>query len=398
MAALQLLGSLRKERLVRFSLRTALAVVTLLCILLGWWVVRAERQRVAAEAVRDVGGRVHYTYEFDSTGVWLDKPQPWAPAWLRRTIGEDLFITLDGVYFDARQVDDETVGRIVPKLRRVSTLRWLELRDSSISDAALERIAELTQLERLLIRSSAGDSAPRTQITDTGLAQLKTLHRLRHLSLGDCTINGSAFKYLGALRTLDEIDLRDTDFNDASAHHLRQFPRLKYLNLWKTPITDAAIVEIAHLDRLEELYFWDAQLTDRAAAELAKLTRLKVLDLSGTRIGDAGIEKLLPLRQLQELRLDNTLIADAKIDNFRNLQDLDIGWTRASDGLLERASRLPLLRDLDCCECEQITDTGIKHLERSKSLERLFFPRRRVISDEALQSLQQAKPKLVINF
>ena len=33
------------KRLFRFSLRMILAVFTLLCIALGWWVVRAERQR-----------------------------------------------------------------------------------------------------------------------------------------------------------------------------------------------------------------------------------------------------------------------------------------------------------------------------------------------------------------
>ncbi len=386
------------KRLMRFSLRTALLLLTLLCAALGWWVVRAERQKAAVAAVREAGGRVHYTLEFDSKGYFAKNPQPWAPAWLRDKFGEDLFITLDGVYFERRETDDKIVERLVPKLRQVASLRWLELRDSSITDAAMHDIATLTQLKRLFIRSSADDSAPRTQITDMGLAQLKSLRKLRHLSLGGCTIDGSAFEHLGALRHLELIDLRETDFNDAAARHLPQFPYLTCLNLWKTRVTDAAAGEIAHLGRLEELYFWDNKLTDAAAAELAKLTRLKVLDLSGTQFSDAGVRELRTLSELQEMRLDNTLVQDACVDEFPKLRDLQVGWTRASDTLLERASRLPELRSLDCCECEHVSDAGLKYLENATSLERLFFPSRRVISNEALQSLRQAKPKLIINF
>jgi hypothetical protein len=383
---------------MRFSLRTTFIFVALLCAALGWWVVQAARQKEAVAAVRDAGGTVRYTFEVDPGGGWLNNPRPWAPAWLRNTFGEDLFVTLDGVYFEGQSFGDAVIDRLLPKLRRVSTLRWLELRDSSITDASLYGIAELTQLERLLIRSSAEDTAPRTRITDEGLSQLEPLYRLNFLSLGGCTIDGSGFAELGEIGELQEIDLRDTDFTDASARQLRQFPHIKRLNLWATPITDAAIAEICHLVRLEELYLGDTKITDLSTDRLAKLTRLKVLDLSGTQVSDSGVERLRPLKQLQEFRLNNTQVQQANVEAFPNLQDLQIGWTRATDALLERASRLPKLRYLDCCECEHITDAGLKSLEKSKSLERLFFPDRRVISAEAVRSLQQAKPKLVINF
>src|SRR4051812_3766673 len=204
------------NRWIRFRLRTAFVVLTLVCAFLGWWVVRAERQRTAVAAVRDAGGSVIYTYERDPIRGPIKDAKPWAPAWLRKTFGDDLFITLEGVYCQGQKFDDGVVERLVPKLQRVSNLRWLELRDSSITDASLGRIAELTQLQRLLIRSAANGSH-RTHISDKGLAQLHALSGLRFLSLEKCTVDGSAFEHLGALHQLEELDLRDTEFNDTAA-------------------------------------------------------------------------------------------------------------------------------------------------------------------------------------
>jgi Leucine-rich repeat (LRR) protein len=295
---------------IRFRLRTAFLVLTFVCAFLGWWVVRAERQRMAVAAVRDAGGSVIYTYERDPIRGPLKNPKPWAPAWLRKTLGDDLFITVEGVYCEGRKFDDDAVDRLVPKLRRVSNLRWLELRSTSITDAALGRIAELTQLERLLIRSSANGSE-RTQITDTGLAQLHTLSGLRFLSLEKCTIDGSAFEHLGTLRGLEELDLRDTEFNNTAARYLHQFTRLTYLNLWKTQITDAAMGEILYLDHLEKLFLSD-NLTDSAATDLAKLRRLKVLDLSNSAFSDAAVEALQNRLQLEELRRKGGTVPQSK--------------------------------------------------------------------------------------
>src|SRR4051812_43109666 len=91
------------KRFFRFSLRTVLVVLTLLCVALGRWVVRAQRQKEAVAAVRQAGGKVAYTYEFDSKGYWIKNPKPWTPLWLRLTFGEDLFITLDGANFDGQK-------------------------------------------------------------------------------------------------------------------------------------------------------------------------------------------------------------------------------------------------------------------------------------------------------
>ncbi len=127
---------MRKSRFVRFSLRTALILLTLLCVALGWWVVKARQQREAVAAVRELGGHAHYTFEVGPEGFLQKRSKPpSAPAWLRDTFGEDLFIMRDTVIF--KGIRDDFVEQVVPKLRPVSSIRSLELRDTLISDAAL---------------------------------------------------------------------------------------------------------------------------------------------------------------------------------------------------------------------------------------------------------------------
>jgi hypothetical protein len=53
--------------------------------------------------------------------------RPGAPVWLRDALGEDLFITLDTVIFDGNTIDDAVVEHVLPKLRRVSSIRSLVL-------------------------------------------------------------------------------------------------------------------------------------------------------------------------------------------------------------------------------------------------------------------------------
>ncbi len=88
-----------KRRRLRFSLRTLLVLVTALAVWFGTWAKYARDQKSAVDAVREVGGEVSYAYQYDKNGDFLDKASPWAPAWLRNTVGEDYFVTVVGVGF-----------------------------------------------------------------------------------------------------------------------------------------------------------------------------------------------------------------------------------------------------------------------------------------------------------
>src|SRR5262249_23769634 len=66
---------------------------------------------------------------------------------------------------------------VVPRLRALTRLRWLELCYVPLEDADLADLAGLTRLERL-------DLSQESRITDKGLKHLHGLTRLRTLSFG----------------------------------------------------------------------------------------------------------------------------------------------------------------------------------------------------------------------
>ena len=57
------LDRLSRRRWLQFSIRTLLVLVTLLCVALSLWIVPAERQRRAVEAIEKLGGIVFYVGE-----------------------------------------------------------------------------------------------------------------------------------------------------------------------------------------------------------------------------------------------------------------------------------------------------------------------------------------------
>ncbi len=78
------------RRFLRFSVRGLIVFVLVVGAVLGWQVHRAHVQRDAVQAIRSVGGRVSYSWEWiNETSIPGGKP--WAPSWLTDLIGVDYF-------------------------------------------------------------------------------------------------------------------------------------------------------------------------------------------------------------------------------------------------------------------------------------------------------------------
>ena len=58
----------RKRRFFSYSLRGLFIVVTILCVALGYWSHRANRQQAVVKWVKENGGAVYYDYELDEEG------------------------------------------------------------------------------------------------------------------------------------------------------------------------------------------------------------------------------------------------------------------------------------------------------------------------------------------
>ena len=215
-----------RRHFFRYSLRTLFIVVTVFCVVLGTVVKQARDQRSAIEVIQEVGGNV--TYEHQRTNS-----APPGPEWLRKLMGDEYFFTVDGVEFGNSKVDDTSLSAI----KQFTNLTRLTLADTEITDAGLEHIKDLTDLEVLKFY-------PARRVTDAGMAHLKGLKNLRTLIL------------LG------------------------------------TKMTDAGLAHIEGLTTLGHLNVNSGQITDRGLVRVESLTNLKVLVLNNTEVSGEGIKRL----------------------------------------------------------------------------------------------------------
>jgi hypothetical protein len=189
----------RKRRWLQFGLATLLGLVTLVAIVLGLVVNRAELQRHAVAFVEHMGGSVAYD----------DEAKTRAPAWVRNSVGEDFFPSLIGVYLDGTQVTDAGLVH----LKWLTGLRSLNLGGTQVSDAGLVHIEGLTGLQWM---SLAG-----TRVSDAGLVNLKGLTGLHMLNLGGTQVTDAGLVHLKGLTGLQVRYLDGTRVSHGGVAELR---------------------------------------------------------------------------------------------------------------------------------------------------------------------------------
>lgn len=182
---------IKKRRWLRYTLRSFFAVLTMGCLLLGYWVHLAERQKASVKWVEENEGDVYYDFELDEDYLQLDGAMPPGPSWLHAFLGEDY---LDAVIYV--QLSDAETTDLTP-LARLSGLEYLDLSYAWVRD--LTPLGELSNLEvlRLYCANDVADLTPlagltnlkvltldHTQIQD--LSPLFDLKHLEHVSL-ECT-------------------------------------------------------------------------------------------------------------------------------------------------------------------------------------------------------------------
>ena len=203
---------------LRFSLRALLIFVTIIGVVIlpiGIRVFRAESKRrqqlIAMEFVQQNGGSVHGSVK-----------QPTAEQ-------------VTTIHFES--LTDDRVRVVMPHLRQFPNLKELHVyRSPRLTDKSVERIAELSELERL--------------------------------------------------------HFHDVTLTDQSAKHLRRLTHLKHLFLSGDIMTDKALPDLASLQSLEQLALTSPKITNEGVAALSPLSKLQGLYITGTSITDAGLREL----------------------------------------------------------------------------------------------------------
>ncbi len=158
---------------------------------------------------------------------------------------------------------------VLVSLGPLTKVRALNLYDTGFTDADLERLRGLPELDTLNLSA--------TQVTDAGLPLLQGLPKLRVLRLNNTAVS------------------------DAGLQALRGLGELRDLSLVNTRVTDEGLAALVGMKRLERLALGGPAITDRGLAALRGLPQLRDLDLFGTRVSDAGITQLKAA--LPQLRL-----------------------------------------------------------------------------------------------
>jgi len=196
---------------LRFSLRTLLFVITIVCLASGLVLNRAIRQRIAVQRFNalsanrpDLDGEHLPTMLYAHNGQVHSRPI--LPEWegpLARFLGEEAF--------------GEVIG--------------VQLQDTPATDDDLRLLADLPSIEQVWLS--------RTKVTDKGLAHLAACPNLKLVILGDTAVTDAGAAHLAKLTMLESLSLSGTKITDAGLVNLAKLTNLKELWLRNTPITDA---------------------------------------------------------------------------------------------------------------------------------------------------------------
>lgn len=187
-----------------------------------------------------------------------------------------------------------------PLLARLKYLRRLILRGSRLTDEGFAALAEMPQLEDLLIENNSWGSFP---ITDEGLQHLAHLPKLKEFSLDGGVACGVGLKHIVNPECIERLGFDKTPITDEGLAVISRFPNLKRLQLWRrVDISDEGLRQLQRCTRLEEvdLALCECQsITDVGVGYLAELPELASISLGDTNVTDACVDALLRLSKLE---------------------------------------------------------------------------------------------------
>lgn len=260
-----------------------------------------------------------------------------------------------------------TVANALEGVAEVSHLRSLSLRswrgDYDLTDADLEPLARLTELEELTLYLH--------RLTGPGFDALPAPPRLRRLRLYGCSLAAGALARLADCPSLVEVNLHgtaswETEASDALLQSLSRLPHLRVVDTIRPGTTERGYRALGRMTQLEELAAGGEGFGDTEIAGLTNLIRLQRLTLHPWGATPAGLALLGHLPALRELNLFTSpgFDADVVLDVVTRLTDLRLLVLivdTMTDDHIGRLRELPHLKWLSLGS-KQVTDRGIARL------------------------------------
>jgi hypothetical protein len=172
-----------------------------------------------------------------------------------------------------------------------------------------------------------------TPVTDADLAGIGALTGLKKIDFTGTKISDAGLEPLFTLQQLEEIVLENTPVGDPTAKRAAALPKLKRLSLQSTKVTDSGLADLSASTSLEELWLTqNSEFSDAGLEHVAKLPNLTRLDLRATPTTDAGLAHLAKRPTLKYVFLRATKVTPEGVENLRKaLPEASIRSDEGSD-------------------------------------------------------------------
>jgi hypothetical protein len=311
----------------RFSLRLLFAAVTLVAIGVAGWQsysylaqpyreAEAERliaERIPAEVLAD---RDHYGPFFLHGAIGQDAIRG-SSSWLRWKEGSSTSISTAWRWADRRpvtglQITGTDLSDLEPdiftRFAHLTHVRIQPIQLAKFNDEQLILLCSMPTLRSVRIHS--------LRIPPAAIERLAQNTELRSLDLNSTTLTDQEAMPLAKLVNLEMLDLTGTKVSDKGVEYLvRHMPKLRSLCLDQLPgqsqITDRCCEAISELAHLEELSVSHSQITDDGLLSLARSPSLAWLTVNGTRITPVSIDTLCHMMSLKYVNVNSTRASES---------------------------------------------------------------------------------------
>ncbi|MEY5011895.1 MAG: hypothetical protein RLZZ253_3034, partial [Verrucomicrobiota bacterium] len=287
--------------------------------------------------------------------------------------------SLESVKIVATKIQDSWLPPLL-KLKNLESLsmegRAVELPGKpALGDPSLERLTALTGLRKLTSLELAyfGDA------TDAGLERLAGLKNLERFTFRGSPVKGHGFSKFKGWTKLKSINFHSNSLDDEGFGHVCQnFPNLEFIKLWHSKL-----------------------LTDASAENLGKLTKLTGIEISASK-ATAGLLKHLRQVPLEYAALEygvNAPAADAiaTMKSIPTLRRLKLGGPLTDPDLTELAGATQL-RELSL-ELSELTAERLPQLQAFSFLKSLTLTvRPKSLSNEVQNHLKALLPNVEVKF
>jgi Leucine-rich repeat (LRR) protein len=269
-------------------------------------------------------------------------------------------------------------------------LETLVVKNTKIGDIGILSLRSLTRLKRLSVSGlNVNDSALATAVFT--MKSLREFDASRCFSVGPRVLHSLANMHAGGENCcLEKLNLTYTAVNDQALDHaMPSFVALRSLHLESCDVSSAGMASLGQLVYLEELNLADTRICNTALKHLENLRQLEKLDVSFTMADDYGLHYIAKAKSLKHLNLESGSFTDTGISHIARLEvleTLDLFGSRITDKGCSIIAQMKTLKSLDISSGE-ITSYGVNALTRLKELVQLSLAHNHRISDGSIPSL-----------